>query len=134
MGIYHIKQNTYVRLYNIHNTTNYKKDLCSLQDQLANYAVDVAPSPPYPTPYTHTHKHTHPSAPHTHKCLFQVEEIIIGISLKAHEYSHTRVLQKILSLGSGYFNATFYQIYFYYKPSKYSPFTETHFCNLFTQS
>ena len=24
--------------------------------------------------------------------------------------------------------------YFYYKPSKYSPFTETHFCNLFTQS
>ena len=47
---------------------------------------------------------------------------------------HTRVLQKVLSLGSDYFNATFYQTYFYYKPSKYSPFTETHFCNLFTQS
>ena len=46
----------------------------------------------------------------------------------------TRVLQKILSLGSDYFSATFYQTYFYYKPSKYSPFTETHFCNLFTQS
>ena len=47
---------------------------------------------------------------------------------------HTRVLQKVLSLGSYYFSATFYQTYFYYKPSKYSPFTETHFCNLFTQS
>ena len=46
----------------------------------------------------------------------------------------TRVLQKVLSLGSDYFSATFYQTYFYYKPSKYSPFTETHFCNLFTQS
>ena len=45
----------------------------------------------------------------------------------------TRVLQKVLSLGSDYFRATFYQTYFYYKPSKYSPFTETHFCNLFTQ-
>ena len=42
----------------------------------------------------------------------------------------TRVLQKVLSLGSGYFSATFYHTYFYYKPSKYSPFTETHFCNL----
>ena len=46
----------------------------------------------------------------------------------------TRVLQKVLSLGSDYFSATFHQTYFYYKPSKYSPFTETHFCNLFTQS
>ena len=46
----------------------------------------------------------------------------------------TRVLQKVLSLGLDYFSATFYQTYFYYKPSKYSPFTETHFCNLFTQS
>ena len=45
---------------------------------------------------------------------------------------HTGVLQKVLSLGSDYFSATFYQTYFYYKPSKYSPFTETHFCNLFT--
>ena len=50
-------------------------------------------------------------------------------------FSHcTRVLQKVLSLGSDYFSATFYQTYFYYKPSKYSPFTETHFCNLFTQA
>ena len=47
---------------------------------------------------------------------------------------YTRVLQKVLSLGSDYFSATFYQTYFYYKPSQYSPFTETHFCNLFTQS
>ena len=47
---------------------------------------------------------------------------------------NTRVLQKVLSLGSDYFSATFYQTYFYYKPSKYSPFTETHFCNRFTQS
>ena len=46
--------------------------------------------------------------------------------------SNTRVLQKVLSLGSDYFSATFYQTYFYYKHSKYSPFTETHFCNLFT--
>ena len=36
------------------------------------------------------------------------------------------VLQKVLSLGSDYFSATFYQTYFYYKPTKYSPFTETH--------
>ena len=39
----------------------------------------------------------------------------------------TKVLQKVLSLGSDYFSATFYQTYFYYNPSKYSPFTETHF-------
>ena len=49
------------------------------------------------------------------------------------ELSKTRVLQNVLSLGSDYLSATFYQTYFYYKPSKYSPFTETHFCNLFTQ-
>ena len=48
--------------------------------------------------------------------------------------SSTRVLQKILSLGSDYFRATFYQTYFYYKLSKYSPFTETRFCKFFTQS
>ena len=41
---------------------------------------------------------------------------------------------KVLSLGSDYFSTLFYQTYFYYKPSKYSPFTDTHFCNLFTQS
>ena len=44
------------------------------------------------------------------------------------------VLQKVLSLVSDDFSATFYQTYFYYKPSKYSPFTEIHFCNLFTKS
>ena len=33
----------------------------------------------------------------------------------------TRVLQKVLSLGSDYFSATFYQTYFYYKPLKFSP-------------
>ena len=48
-------------------------------------------------------------------------------------FSDTRVLQKVLSQGSDYFSATFYQTYFYYKPSKYSPFTETHFCNIFIQ-
>ena len=42
-----------------------------------------------------------------------------------------KVLQKVLSLGSDYFSAMFYQTYFYYKPSKYSLFTATHFCNLF---
>ena len=47
---------------------------------------------------------------------------------------YTRVLQKVLSQGSDYFSAMFYQTYFYYKPSKYFPFTETYFCNLFTQS
>ena len=51
-----------------------------------------------------------------------------------NNYSNTRVLQKVLSLGSDYFSATFYQRYFYYKLSKYSAFTETYFCNLFTQS
>ena len=40
---------------------------------------------------------------------------------------YMRVLQTILSLSSDYFSATFYQTYFYYKPSKYPPFTETHF-------
>ena len=29
------------------------------------------------------------------------------------------VLQKVLSLGSDYFSATFYQTYLFYKPSKY---------------
>ena len=38
-----------------------------------------------------------------------------------HSSNHTRVLQKVLSLGSDYFSATFYQTYFYYKLSKYSP-------------
>ena len=52
----------------------------------------------------------------------------------SRKLAYTRVLQKVLSLGSDYFSATFYQTYFYYKPSKYSPFTETHFCNLSTQS
>ena len=46
----------------------------------------------------------------------------------------TRLLQKVLSLGPDYFIATFYHTYIYYKPSKYSPFTETDFCNIFTQS
>ena len=46
---------------------------------------------------------------------------------KLLQNQNTRVLQKVLSLGSDYFSATFYQTYFYYKPSKYSPFTETHF-------
>ena len=45
-------------------------------------------------------------------------------------FYYMRALQKVLSLGSDNFSATFYQTYFYYKPSKYSPFTETHFWNL----
>ena len=49
------------------------------------------------------------------------------------QFTSMRVLQKVLSQGSDYFSAMFYPIYFYYKPSKYFPFTETHFCNLFTQ-
>ena len=48
--------------------------------------------------------------------------------------SSTRVLQKVLSLGSDYFSATFYQTYFYYKSSKFSPFTETHFFVIFLSS
>ena len=75
------------------------------------------------------------------KCqiLFSRKNKKIAISLLSAESAYcmesvTRVLQKVLSLGSDYFGATFYQTYFYYKPSKYSPFTETHFCNLFTQS
>ena len=63
---------------------------------------------------------------------------IIGMNIVIRyldSFAHpTRVLQKVLSLGSDYFSATFYQTYFYYKPSKYSPFTETHYSNLFTQS
>ena len=60
-------------------------------------------------------------------------ETILKCYLVMFKFS-TRVLQNVLSLGSKYFSATFYQTYFYYKPSKYSPFTETHFSNLFTQS
>ena len=65
----------------------------------------------------------------------KVEQFIIT-DKKKHciENTATRVLQKVLSLGSDYFSATFYQTYFYYKPSKYSPFTVTHFSNPFTQS
>ena len=48
----------------------------------------------------------------------------------ADKIFYTKVLQNVLPLGSDYFSATFYQTYFYYKPSKYSPFTETQFCNL----
>ena len=50
--------------------------------------------------------------------------------MSGHSQILTRVLQKVLSPGSDYFSATFYQTHFYYKPSKYSPFTETHFCNI----
>ena len=56
---------------------------------------------------------------------------ILYISKDTHE--RQRGFCKKL-LGTDYFSATFYQTYFYYKPSKYSPFTETHFCNLLTQS
>ena len=56
-----------------------------------------------------------------------------SFSLMSRRTYVTRVMQKVLSLGSDYFSATFYQTYFYYKPSKYSPFTETQFPNLFTQ-
>ena len=59
---------------------------------------------------------------------------LTGSQISRKEKFVTRVLQKVLSLGSDYFSATFYQTYFYNKPSKYPPFTETHFCNLFTQS
>ena len=34
---------------------------------------------------------------------------------------HTRILQKVLSLGLNYFSVKFYQTYFYYRPSKYFP-------------
>ena len=51
-----------------------------------------------------------------------------SFQIKNTDIFHTRVL------GSDYFSATFYQTYFYYKPSKYSRFTETHFCYLFIQS
>ena len=37
----------------------------------------------------------------------------------ADKTNFTKVLQKVLSLGSDYFSATFYQTYFYYKPLKY---------------
>ena len=68
---------------------------------------------------------------------FFLASLHIMKSRKKKNIKNTRVLQKVLSflsLGSDYFSATFYQTYFYYKPSKYFPFTETHFCNLFTQS
>ena len=34
---------------------------------------------------------------------------------------HTRILQKVSSLGLNYFSVKFYQTYFYYRPSKYFP-------------
>ena len=68
------------------------------------------------------------------KQIFVEISVVYESSNVFYDTVRTRVLQKVLSLGSDYFSATFYQTYFYYKPSKYSPFTETHFCNLFTQS
>ena len=56
---------------------------------------------------------------------FLVLSIIIKMSVP-----NTRVLQKVLTLGSDYFSATFYQTYFYYNLQSIPPFTETHFCNL----
>ena len=46
----------------------------------------------------------HNFLPITKTCLFKYIENV------------TRVLQKVLSVGSDYFSATFYQTYFYYKP------------------
>ena len=60
-------------------------------------------------------------------------DAVNGFSKSTHNtLRSTRVLKKVLSLGSNYFSATFYQTYFHYKPSKYSPFTETYVCNIFT--
>ena len=43
--------------------------------------------------------------------------LFISVSNR-YQKKTTKVLQKVLSLGSDYFSATFYQTYFYYKPSK----------------
>ena len=51
-------------------------------------------------------------------------------SVLSGENGSTRVLQKSLSLDSDYFSATFYQTYFYYKPSKYSPLLKHIFVTL----
>ena len=68
-------------------------------------------------------------------CVCNMRKKMFGIKKKKKiKSATTRVLQKVLSLGSDYFSATFYQTYIYYKPSKYSPFTKTHYCYLFTQS
>ena len=64
-------------------------------------------------------------------CMFYILKVRLG-DLNWSKF--TKVLQKVLSLGSDYFSATFYKTYFYYKPSKYSHFTEAHFCDLYTQS
>ena len=48
--------------------------------------------------------------------------------------TYMRVLQKVCHWVRITSVLRFIKHIFYYKPSKYSPFTETHFCNLFTQS
>ena len=68
------------------------------------------------------------------KFLISAQKHLLQMAFSWKQVLSTRVLQKVLSLGSDYFSAMFYQTYFYYKPSKYSSFTETNFCNLFTQS
>ena len=46
---------------------------------------------------------------------------IVAISSLRVKMDSTRVLQKVLSLGSDYFSATFYPIYFYYKLQSIPP-------------
>ena len=58
---------------------------------------------------------------------------LFGVNFGTGVRATTRVLQKVLSLGSDYFSVTFYQTYFYDKPSKYPPVLK-HFCNLFFSS
>ena len=77
----------------------------------------------------YTHIHTKQTTTKK-KTTFRMSSVKSWMVLQGLTFK-TRVLQNVLSLGLDYFSATFYQTYFYYKPSKYSPFTETHFCNLF---
>ena len=69
---------------------------------------------------------------HLRRTLCQWRDYLVQFELAAHankgdmqtsavKLACTRVLQKVLSLGSDYFSATFYQTYFYYKPLKFSP-------------
>ena len=73
---------------------------------------------------------------HLSFCFPSIHSVVSNDSVSGQQrpWSDYKGPAKSFITGSDYFSVMFYQTYFYYKPSKYSPFTETHFCKLFTQS
>ena len=63
---------------------------------------------------------------HEHTCMQILESSGIIIAVLRHDITIRKSCKKFCH----WVRITFYQTYFYYKPSKYSPFPETHFCNI----